>query len=231
MEVFPIDNLNSPASKHPLNDEQHQTPPSNEGKLNPLLSVWLHPNQTAQYVMKHKGIGYCIMLIIIGYIAVFLSSIAGTDLYPTFTVGIITIFVVVLGPIIGLISSTIYTGVIFLVGKLFNGQGSYKNLFKVLTLPTIPYLALAPFYAIWLAVSPESMFIADFSGAMVLLSMLSGFLTFIVSVWSIVISIAVIAQAHKFSNWKAFFTILIPMLILFLVLVVFFVLVISIITL
>jgi len=46
--------------------------------------------------------------------------------------------------------------------------------------------------------------------------------TIVVSIWSFVISVGVVAEAHQISNWMAFFTIFIPGIILFVVLFVLF---------
>ncbi|CAM5297345.1 YIP1 family protein OS=Lysinibacillus sphaericus OX=1421 GN=LS41612_14630 PE=4 SV=1 [Lysinibacillus sphaericus] len=52
-------------------------------------------------------------------------------------------------------------------------------------------------------------------------------MTAVTSIWSMVITVGVVAEAHQFSNWKAFFTVLIPsivgVVILFILLIIIFI--------
>ncbi|MGE7674886.1 hypothetical protein ACQKMV_15110 [Lysinibacillus sp. NPDC094403] len=44
-------------------------------KVNPFLSIWLHPKKTARYMIEEKSIGFAILLMSIGYIGVTLSDL------------------------------------------------------------------------------------------------------------------------------------------------------------
>lgn len=190
--------------------EYHESQPS----LNPFVTVWLHPKTTARYIINQKTIPYALLIIAFGYIGSFCSGIYDTQIDYYIPLWAIVLLLIILSPILGIIITAIYTGVILLTGKLFKGIGNYKDLFKALSLTTIPYIILIPFYFAWLIVDPQSLFDPSSKNAVSFISIFVLFLTAVTSIWSIIINIAVVAEAEKFSNWKAFFTILIPTVIL-----------------
>ena len=67
-----MENLDDPYSKG-----EQETP-----KLNPFTSVWLHPKQTAAFMMEHKSMGYAILLFALGYIGALFSGLIDSDIYP-----------------------------------------------------------------------------------------------------------------------------------------------------
>lgn len=193
-------------------------------KLNPLLSVWLHPKKTTQYVIEQKDLPYCLFIIAISFIGVLSSSLIDTELYPLFSTWTIVMLLLILSPIIGMTSNAIYALFIWAVGKIFNGSGTYKNTFKGLSLTAIPSIILIPFYIAWLITDPYSLFHADAEGSFAL-PFISLILTIVTGIWSFVITIATISQLHNVSNWKAFFIILITAVIFTILLTIFIVIV------
>jgi len=194
-------------------------------RLNPFLSVWLHPKKTAKYVMEQKGIPYTLFIIAIGYIGSLCAGLLDTELYPMMSLWVILLLLVILSPILGIISNALYSLIVWLIGKLFKGTGTYQVIFKSMSLVAIPYIVLIPFYLMWMFVEPESLFSGDVFGDFIVLPIITLIVTFVVTVWCFVISIAIVAEAHKISNWKAFFTLFIPTIILIIVLVVIFLLI------
>ena len=93
-------------------------------------------------------------------------------------------------------------------------------MFKSLSLTSIPSIVLIPFYFIWLFTSPESLMNPEFAGTMPIIFWPTILLTIAMSIWGFVITIAVVAEAHQFSNWQAFFTVFIPGVILFILFVI-----------
>ncbi|KOS69008.1 hypothetical protein AEA09_10935 [Lysinibacillus contaminans] len=188
----------------------HQKDEQQTVKLNPFTSVWLHPKKTARYMIDVKSIGYVILILSISNIGVLLSNVMEIGL-PVWLIILLCIF---LAPIAGLFGSAIFTCATWLFGKLFKGTATFSELFKALSLTAIPYIALIPFYLIWLYVSPESLLIADYIGPTPWIFWLTTLATIIISIWSFVITVAAVAEAHQISNWKAFFTVFIPSILL-----------------
>ena len=178
-------------------------------KLNPFTSVWLHPKQTARYIMDAKSVGYAIFILSIGYIGSLLTGITGVDL-PAWGMILLSI---ILAPIVGTIGTSLSALVFWLVGKLFKGTGTFSELFKALGLTAIPFIVIVPIYIVWLLISPDSLIITDDTWPLPWSFWVTNFITIVLSIWCFVISVAAVAEAHRFSNWKAFFTIFLPSII------------------
>ena len=196
MEVFLMENYNDP-----LQQEEKQ-----RSKLNPFLSVWLHPKQTARYMIDVKSTGFAILILSISYIGTLLSSVMEID----WSVWLIVLACIIFAPIAGLIGTAISAFVTWLFGKLFKGTAKFSELFKALSLTAIPNIALIPFYLIWLYIAPESLLAVDYAGSTPWIFWPATLATIIVSIYSFVIAVAAVAEAHQISNWKAFFTVFIP---------------------
>ncbi|QOV13023.1 Yip1 family protein [Viridibacillus arvi] len=190
--------------------------------LHPFFSIWLHPKKTARYILDHKGLGYAIIFILLGGMAGVLFSAMDAESLDIPTWGILLICLIG-GPFIGLFSSTIGAGVFLLIGKLFKGKATYKEMFKVMGLSSIPHIWLAPILLLWMAFSPETFFRMDSDYLEVknlLVTLISSLVSLCVTIWSFVINVAVIAETHRFSNWRAFFTIFIPGFVVFAILLI-----------
>lgn len=195
-----MDNFSDPHQK----DEQ-QTP-----KLNPFASVWLHPKQTARYMIDVKSTGYAILILSIGYIGSLLSGVMELDI-PVWGIALLC---VILAPIAGIIGTAFSAFISWLFGKLFKGTATFSELFKALSLTAIPFIVVIPIYAIWLFVSPETLLTTDYTTPLPWIFWLANLATIVLGIWSFVITIGAVAEAHQFSNWQAFFTVLIPGIIL-----------------
>ncbi|MEB2299319.1 YIP1 family protein [Lysinibacillus xylanilyticus] len=182
-------------------------------KVNPFLSIWLHPKQTTRYMIEEKSIGFAILLMSIGYLGVTLSDLIDSTFLSDWSPWFIVIFCVIAAPISGIIGTAFSALITWLFGKLFKGTGTYSDLFKGLSLTAIPFIVLIPFYLIWLFTSPESLMNSDYTGSYPWVFWLAILLTIVVVIWSIVITVGIVAEAHQIPNWMAFLTLLIPTII------------------
>ena len=180
--------------------------------MNPFLSIWLHPKQTTRYVIEHKTIVYTLILLVLGYIGSGFSIFLNSALYPEFPYILIFLTVIIFAPIIGIIILFITTGIVFFVGKLLTGTGSFWELIKAYSLSCIPSIFLGPLYILWMFVSPESFFYPDESSA---LAVIIGICIVIIGIWSVVILIASVAESHQFSIVRSIITLIVPAFLLF----------------
>ena len=180
--------------------------------MNPFLSVWLHPKQTARYVIEHKTMVYVLVILVLGYIGSGFSAFMDTKLYPELSYIWILLIVIIFAPIFGTIIMFIMSGIVFLVGKLLKGTGSFWDVFKAASLSCIPTIFSGPLYLLWMFASPESFFYPDESSTVALI--LSIFIV-IIGIWSSVILIAAVAEAHQFSIIRSITTLIIPAILLF----------------
>lgn len=186
--------------------------------LNPFLTVWLHPKQTARDMIDNKPLSFVFLLIAFGSFLALGSGYANTEINNTISVAILVLISLIIGPIIGIIMTFIYSGILYLFGKLLRGTGSFWDVFKAGSLTYIPSLVPGILYYIWMFFAPDSYFSMYETSAF---SFILPVLSFIFGVWGFVINIAALAEAHHFSNWRAFFTLLIPIILVTILLIAF----------
>ena len=109
--------------------------------------------------------------------------------------GTFDLLLVILAPMMILISFFVSVGIIHLLARLFGGKAGYMELFRAQSHAQI---------LSWL-------------GPLVIISFLGNILNFLVSLWSIVVSIVILENVHKLSRGKAIMVVLIPVFMLFLV--------------
>jgi len=179
--------------------------------LNLLFSTWLHPRLSARDVIHNKSIGYILFIITFGYMGSIASGLIDSKLYPDFPLWGVIVLLFTIAPILGIISTSLYALIIWLTGKLFKGVATYKEVFKSLSIINIPYIVLIPIVLIWMLVDPSSLFDATNSEnyGFIIVTYIVAIIT---TIWCFIINIAVVAEVEQLSNWKAFFTIVIPTL-------------------
>ena len=177
--------------------------------MNPFLTVWLHPKQTARDVIDNKPLGFVFLLIAIGSFAAFGSGFFNTGINDTLSVAVLVLLSLFIGPLFGIILTFIYAGVLYLFGKVFGGTGSYWDVFKAGSLTYIPSLATGILYYIWMFLSPDTYFGVYETSAF---SFIVPIFSFVFGIWGFVINVAALAEAHRFSVWRSFFTLLIPII-------------------
>jgi len=202
--------------------EDYNDTPQARTKLNPFLSAWIHPKQTARYMIDEKSIGFAILIMSIGYIGSTLSGLIDPE-FSDFSPWLMALLCVIFAPIAGIIGTCLSTLIFWLFGKIFKGTGAFSDLFKGLSLTAIPYIVLIPLYLIWLITSPETLMNTSSIETIPWLLLITGFVSFVLAIWSLVITVGVVAEAHQFEIWKAILTVIIPSITLFIIFFVFFI--------
>lgn len=177
--------------------------------MNPFLTVWLQPRQTARDMIDNKPLWFIFLLIAIGSFSAFGGGYVGSELDTTLPVAVLIAISLFFGPIVGIIMMFFYSGVLFLFGKLLGGTGSFWDVFKAGALTYVPSLVIGIFYYIWMFFAPDSYFNAFETSAFTFVVPL---ISFAFGIWSIVINVIALSEAHRFSNWRAFFTLIIPVI-------------------
>ena len=171
--------------------------------MNPFLSVWLHPKQTARYVIEHKTIVYALMLLVLSALLSGSAELFNTEAYPDLSFVWIFLIFIILVPVIGITFMFITTGIVFFIGKLLNGTGSFWDVFKASSISSIPAICTAPLFILGTAANEVSA-----------VGLIVGILTIVTSIWAVVILVAAIAEAHQFSIIRSIVTLIIPTIIL-----------------
>ncbi|MEG0681865.1 MAG: YIP1 family protein, partial [Eubacterium sp.] len=103
----------------------------------------------------------------------------------------------------------------WIIGKLFKGIGTFKDLYKGAMITSMPFILIVPFALVWLFMSPETYLDTKLtSGTTMILMIIVSVASFIASVYAFILTIVMISEVHKITKWKAFFTMILPTLIL-----------------
>lgn len=180
--------------------------------MNALRTVWFHPRQAARQAIETQSLLPAIGLVVVGFMASAILGFQNSGLYPNIPYMWIFLIVVIGAPLFGGIMFILNTGIAFFVGKVLGGTGEFWAIFKALSLSYIPMIVAWPLYMIWLFVSPESFFL---EGTLGLIGIIGTFVMFVSSIWSFIILVGALSEAHRYSIWRAFLTLIIPSIVIF----------------
>lgn len=190
-------------------NEKHETE-----RVNPFTAVWLRTRKAARFVIEEKTTGFAIMLIMLSGIGSGLMGMQSSGGGAGMAGWLIFLLSIIIGPVAGLASAAFLSALYLLVGKLFKGTATYIEMFKAVAVSMIPYVWIAPVLLAWATIAPASYFADPLAGnstgeglgTLIVL----GTLSFILSIWGIIIQSKAIGEAHRFNSWKGFATVLIP---------------------
>lgn len=182
-----------------------------------ILSIALKPRETMRYVLATKNLPYFIFVGIVGMFASNLISFVGTKFTGEYTLGDIIYSTFLSSFLMYFLSTFLSAGVLTLSAKAFGGVGTFKNMFRMISITMVPYIWILPVILFWMQFAPQSFFeiaympqqMSDF-----LLQFVCGTFIIIASVWTYVLTIVGISEVHKISKWKAFFASLLVLIIL-----------------
>ncbi|WP_077590452.1 Yip1 family protein [Planococcus lenghuensis] len=199
--------------------------------LNPFTAIWLRPREITRYVIEEKSSGYIWLLIALTGIAASLGNMSAPGTGESIPGWGAIILAIIFGPVAGIIGAAFAAGVFLWIGKLFQGTGTYSELFRAVAAAGIPQIWLLPLLFIWMLLSPETFFwqvgYEPLSGGQNIFWMITFLISAVVGIWGFVIQCLGVAEAHRFSGWKGFFTVLLPLVLFVLFIILIFILLIG----
>lgn len=174
----------------------------------PILAIATKPRETIQLLLQYKSFRYFMIVGIIGMFASQLGGFIGTKYPQPLMLGDIVLSTMMTS-IVFFFLGTAFSAILYKIfGAIFKGKGSFKDLFKVVSLSSIPYIWILPALLFWMQLSPETYFIVYEMATMeqLIIRFVGGGIFLIFTIWSMVITIVGVSEVHKFSKWKAFFT-------------------------
>lgn len=180
--------------------------------LNPFSAVWIRTRETVRYIIEEKSDGFIWLLVALaGVSGALLGSLdsAADEFMPGWG---IVFGSIIAGPIVGIIGTAISSAIFLWMGKVFRGESTYTEMFRAVAAAQIPQIWLLPVLLIWLLSSPATFFLpaeaAEVTEMEAVLSVVATLILLVVSVWTFVIQYKGVAEAHRISSWKGFFTVL-----------------------
>lgn len=186
-----------------------------------ILSIAIKPRDTIQYVLKTKNLPY---FLFIGIVSMFSSNVAsfiGSTLDGKYSLGDIIYSSFMSSFLLYFVSTFIGAGVFLLSAKMLGGQGTFKQMFRVVSITMIPYIWILPLLLFWMQFAPQSFFVISYMETGLgdaILQFIGGVFILIASIWTYALTIIGISEVHKITKWRAFFASILVVIVLVVVL-------------
>lgn len=186
--------------------------------LNPWISIWTSPKKIIRSAINGEKTKLVYILVIIaGILRALDGAVADNmgDSIPFATILLISLFG---GAVIGIVGWWILSGLMTFLGKWVGGVGSYEEMKIAVGISYIPLAFSACLYVLDLVILKRALFMdVSLSVFQALWLLFSAVITFVLSVWAIIILIKGIAEVHRFSSWKGLLTFILPSILLFVI--------------
>jgi len=188
-------------------------------EMNVWTAVWLKPKEVARYAIDYKPIKFAIILALLAGVLDGLNGASQNNLGDGMSISGIFITSILIGPILGLIAWWLGAGISTIVGTFLGGIGRFEELKMAFAITLIPGIVGGMLWIPDLLILGESLFMEDniVTGGKFVWLLFSGTIGFIIGIWGFVITIMAIAEAHQFSAWRGFWTVVIPAILVFIV--------------
>lgn len=213
--------------------------PENQFKraLNPWFSIWIKPRDTMKeiFISKPKNV---FLLILLGTFVQALDRAASKSIADSISSPFLLISVVIFSSFIGaLIYYFLLPALLNWVAKKLGGQGTFEKTRYSIAYSYIPYV-----YSLILVWMPSFFLFGienftsetpkmDSSTTLTILFFIFAIIDFVIGIWTIIISLKCLGEAHQFSAWKALLTTIVSFMIIILPLVIIVILIAGVITL
>lgn len=193
-------------------------------EMNVWTAVWLKPKEAVRYAIDFKPMRFAIILALIAGLLDVLNGTSQNNLGEGMSVPGIFVMAIIMGPILGLIAWWLGAGISTIIGTWLGGIGRFAELKMAFAITLIPGIVGGMLWIPDLLILGESLFVEDdiVTGGKLVWLLFSGTIGFIIGIWGFIITIMAIAEAHQFSAWRGFWTVVIQAVLIFVVLFILF---------
>ena len=184
-----------------------------------FTKIWTSPRKVFAYINDNHYDKFLIVLLFLAGIARAFDRAVGKDMGDKAPLWMIVVLAIVIGGLLGWISYLIYAAFVSWTGKWLNGQGNTRSILRIMAYASIPsclaLVLLIPKIGVYgneLFMSDGDLTSAGWIGNVIFWS--SFLLGLVLEIWSIVLFVIGVSEVQKFSKWKAFFNLLLPILFL-----------------
>lgn len=188
----------------------------------PFLKIWIKPYETLSQVVEEYHPKIVLFLVYITGIVMSLNLSLNTASGDSRSIGFIIIQALIRGILFGFLGWFIFSGLIYWVGKMFNGTGSFKRVRTTYAWAQIPMLVqLIILWPLNYLVFGNELFTSQqvfLTVPMMALNLVTMILEFILIIWSLVMISRSVSVGHHLSGGKGFLTLFLSGVIIFAVL-------------
>lgn len=189
--------------------------------LHPFLSIWTNPRETISRMMDGNRQNTVRLLVYISGIVMSLNLSLSAASGDVNSFGFIIVQTLIRGILYGFIGWYIFSGLIYGIGKIFKGTGTFKEIKTAYGWAQIPMLVvLVIIWPINFLVFGDELFRSTtpyLSGLQMSLNLVAILAEFVLTIWYVVIMSKAIGVGHHISSGKGFAVFLLSALAIFLV--------------
>lgn len=191
-------------------------------KFNTLLNSFLHPRETIRYVVNTDSRLYFGILIYFYGFSTLLDKMARRDYIITI---LVCVFLLILAPLAGLIQVYFSAWVFSWFGRIFKGEATSDELRASILWSNVPVMMILPIAFSTTVVGADNLTsIRNFVYSNIFTIIVYWIFIIIevtIGIWCFINMVRMISEVQKFSKWKAFLSIILPILILFIIVFIF----------
>jgi hypothetical protein len=175
---------------------------------NPFLTIWTRPRATIRGIVNTDPRRYVVPLAMAGGIVHTLERAFGRNTGDTLPLATILLFVVLLGPLSGLIGLHLLGWILGVTGRWIGGRATWEEVRAAVGWSNVPVLAAGPILIVELGAFGRDLFTRDTPAlasnpTFGLILLTCGLLHLILALWSFVVLLKCVAEVHRFSAWAA----------------------------
>ena len=182
------------------------------GFLNKIKLVLMHPSEFFRRIQSEKGLKAPLLYYLVFYgFATTVGLLVSYSFNPAPFVNIVSLNLsenvylsTAIGFIYGVIVILFYTFLTHILSKLLKGHGSYSDTFRAFAYGPTPSFIFGPIISILF-----TFVLGSVGGVLVL-----GIALLIIGFWSLWLEYKILGALHRISEWKAFFAIILPVIII-----------------
>ena len=197
-------------------------------KENPLISIWYRTREVIEEKLEYTSKPQIFWMIVVFGIVFSLDNASIRDLGDRYSLGSILAISVFVGPIIGGLYWLIISLVLHWTSRLLGGAGTWRDTRTAVAWATVVYSAKLVFWIPQLLLFGHELFTSetpriDSSLLLLTLIFLFGLLETVLQIVFIVVLSKSLGAAHRFSSWRGFGALVLPVVavILFIALLLF----------
>ncbi len=198
-----------------------------------FLTIWTSPRQTIRSILDSGNTKYIYMLAMVAGITNSLDRASGSSAGDDTSLWLILLLAFILGPIGGIITLHIGAFLIRWTGNWIGGAGDKSDIKVAYAWTNVPAIIGLILWILQLLLFGDEMFTTemdrvDSNTSLYVLFFVIAAIEMVLMVWGIIILIKGIAEAQRFSSWKAIGNLLLSALVVLVPIILFVLLIIMI---
>ena len=181
----------------------------------PAVTIWTQPRHTLRQLIDQGPTRIVLVLAALHGFVSMIDRVSSRDAGDVMSLSTMLLMCMLIGPVAGLVS--LYLGALLFrwVGRWLGGQGGTKELRTAMAWAGLPVIASLPLWGLLALLLGPALFtststIEAIAPWQTIIATLVGLIILSLSGWSVLLSVLGIAEAHRFSIWRAIGTCLLP---------------------